>query len=222
MHVTSELLSKVPGLLHGFGTLEENVAKPLIQIWESKSPVWNQSHGVRSVELVRPKQECGDCDALFTFQKGLPVAVRTADCVPILLARRAGGAVAAVHAGWRGTRGRIVQELLRTLALRGERPEDWVAAVGPAIGPCCYEVSQELARDFARAFPRYGLETSRPSDRYLDLPAINEGQLREAGIGDVQLLRACTRCAGLPASPLFHSFRREGKGYRQFSTMLIT
>lgn len=216
MHLKSELLSGVPGVTHGFGSRDENIPAPLAREWGRKRPVWKQVHGVAIAEVVEPGQSCGEVDALWTRGPGLPLAVVSADCVPVLLARRRGGAVAAVHAGWRGTRARIVRRLLECLAARGESPGDWSAAIGPAIGPCCYEVSEDLAREFAAEFADFS--GAVPGHRRLDLPAINAAELRAGGLRDVELIRACTRCsADSSGRPLYHSYRREGGGTRQFS-----
>jgi purine-nucleoside/S-methyl-5'-thioadenosine phosphorylase / adenosine deaminase len=125
------------------------------------------------------------------------VGVRTADCVPILIADERTHAVAAIHAGWRGAAegiaGAAVQELI---ARYGSRPEDLHAAVGPAIGGCCYEVGPEVAI-------RFGIETD--SAVKIDLAAINERQLAAVGVEDVWLAGECTFCEG----ERYFSFRRE-------------
>ncbi len=152
---------------------------------------------------------------------GVPIGIVTADCVPILMARRSGGAVAAIHAGWRGTRARILNVLWERLKQDGENPRDWCAAIGPAIGPCCYEVSEDLAQAFSSEFSWVGKNIAVPRERILDLPAINAAELREIGLEQVDLIRACTRCSGNPAHPDFHSYRREGGGTRQYSLIGI-
>lgn len=92
-------------------------------------------------------------DALITRTPGLLLAVQTADCVPILLADPKHRAVAAVHAGWRGTVKRIAAKTLgRMQMLYGTRPADVLAALGPAIGQCCYEVGPEVVQAFAGQF----------------------------------------------------------------------
>lgn len=113
-----------------------------------------------------------------------------------------------------GTRSRILRELWRVLLSRGESPSEWVASIGPAIGPCCYEVSEDLAADFAQAF-------AIPRNRTLDLPALNQAELLDIGVSEVELLRACTRCSGIPGDETYHSFRREGGGKRQYSYISI-
>jgi YfiH family protein len=218
----SDVLARVAGVEHEFGGLDLPWNPERFPTWEKRKPRWKQVHGVAAAEATIAG-ECGEVDALYTFASGSPIAVVTADCVPVLLARRDGAAVAAVHAGWRGTRAGILRALWQKLSARGERPADWVAAVGPSIGPCCYEVSEELAADFARDFGWVGAagdgETGAvPRHRHLDLPAINAAELQRLGFAEVDLLRACTKCSvNAEGGSKFHSYRREGGGTRQFS-----
>jgi YfiH family protein len=212
----SPLLETIPGIVHGFGERAEPLPQAFASTWEERRPRWRQVHGVRAVRVDATAQDCGETDALYGAVTGVPIAVMTADCVPVLLARKDGAKVAAVHAGWRGTRARILGALWDMLRAEGEKPADWVAAVGPAIGPCCYEVSEELAADFAREFPAGAV----PAHRRVDLPAINAGELGRLGLGGVDLLRACTRCATTAdGAPRFFSYRREGGGTRQWSVV---
>ncbi|HEV2444829.1 MAG TPA: polyphenol oxidase family protein, partial [Candidatus Sulfopaludibacter sp.] len=118
------------------------------------------------------------------------------DCIPILLVDESRRAVAAVHAGWRGTAARIAARAVDAMRLRfGSRPEDLHAAIGPGIGPCCYEVGAEVAAQF-------GIE----GRAHLDLPAINRAQLEEIGIRDsrIYVSSLCTMCR-----EEFYSFRRD-------------
>lgn len=216
MNIQSKLLASVPGLIHGFGTREEPLPQPFVKDWDLRRPRWRQVHGMDWAWVQTQGQECGEVDALYSRESGIPVAVVTADCVPILMANQSGKCVAAIHAGWRGTRAHIVRKLWSQLQSQGERPENWTAAIGPAIGPCCYEVSVELAEDFQREFGFLGEGIAVPRSRILDLPAIQAGELRHLGIGQIDLLRFCTRCS---TTPPFHSYRREGGGTRQWSVI---
>jgi YfiH family protein len=137
----------------------------------------------------------GDGDALIS-NTGV-VGIKTADCVPVLLADPVTNSVAAIHAGWRGTVADIVGEAVRALTQRWQtRPEDIHAAIGPCIGPCCYEVGPEVARQF---------EIKCTGKIHLDLPAENERRLREAGVRNIWKSGECTFCAG----DRFFSYRRE-------------
>lgn len=93
-------------------------------------------------------------DALFTRERGVLLVVQTADCIPILLADRKGRAVAAIHAGWRGTLRRIAEKTLGRMQMEfGTQAKDVIAALGPGIGQCCYEVGEDVAKEFAALFP---------------------------------------------------------------------
>src|SRR3984957_12171861 len=93
-------------------------------------------------------------DALITREPGVLLTIQTADCIPILLADTKHRAVAAIHAGWRGTLQRIAEKTLGRMQMEfGTRPQDVIAALGAGIGGCCYEVGEEVARDFDAQFP---------------------------------------------------------------------
>jgi len=139
-------------------------------------------------------------------------AVRTADCVAVLIADRQGRAVGAVHAGWRGVAAGVVPNALSALEQRGIRAKDLVAALGPAVGPCCYVVGPEVREAFDRALHGAAGEAFRPlaGDRYsLDLHRALRVQLDRHGIALAAVSAApwCTACRG----DLFFSFRRDGE-----------
>jgi YfiH family protein len=150
-----------------------------------------------SVLVATEREPVGEGDALLTATPGLRVSVRTADCYPILLADTKNRAVAAVHAGWRGTAGKIVVETLaRMRAQFGTAPADIVAAIGPGIGLCCYQVGAEVGRLF-------GLEEAGR----IDLAAANRRQLLDTSVekSAIDVLGGCTFCD----SSRFYSFRRD-------------
>ena len=139
-------------------------------------------------------------DGLWTDERGVPMLALTADCLPIALARRGGDApaLAVVHAGWRGLLEGIAAVAVH--ALGGVA----AAAVGPAIGPCCYEVGDDVARPFR---DRFGGDVVREGK--LDLWTAGERALRAAGCSSVDRLDLCTACN----PDLFFSYRRDGKPY---------
>lgn len=172
-----------------------------------------QVHSARILDASSPGS-CGEGDALVTERRGLALTVVTADCVPVILAvREAGGPVAAVHAGWRGIASGIVPAAVQRMTSMGRLTQGLVAWIGPAIGPCCYEVGAEVAERVAAACGAGSLETlTRPNPDphrahpHLDLVQAVELQLGQAGVGTVRRLGACTHCH--PES--LWSYRRDG------------
>jgi YfiH family protein len=163
----------------------------------------NQVHGREVVVLRRglpvpdPRPEA---DALVSDAVDVAIAVRAADCVPLLMADRARGAVAAVHAGWRGTVARVAVAAVDALGREfGTRPQDLIVAIGPNIGGCCYEVGSELVDAFAAAgHERYLIDRwflSPPPSRgssvrsalTLDVARANTDQLILAGVPEEQI-----------------------------------
>jgi polyphenol oxidase len=161
-----------------------------------------------------------DADILVSDDPAIALAVRAADCVPLLLADPSSGAVAAVHAGWRGTAAGAAPAAVAALEREfGSRASDLVAAIGPSIGPCCYEVGTELVDAFAAAGyarylvdrwfvappPRRG-EYERPRLR-LDTWGANRDQLVLAGVAE-QNIHVCGLCTASHLA-LFPSYRVE-------------
>lgn len=215
--ITSALLDSLPNIVHGFGTDAELVPPALQPLWE-RCPNKKQVHGTRAVEIVGVRQQVGEADAFHTQVPGIPVSVITADCVPLLLARRDGGRVAAVHAGWRGLFDGIIPQVLQTLRGGGE----WVAAVGPTICAGCYQVSAELAQDFARRFPTISLAELLPRPRHLNLRAVAEHQLRVAGVAAIDHVGGCTCCArDAQGALVFRSYRRGDRNSQQHAGLYI-
>jgi len=165
-----------------------------------------QVHGARVLTAAGPSQPCQEADAVISDRPGLAACVAVADCVPLLLAAPGGRAVAAVHAGWRGTEARIGAEGARALAAAASVPVASLRAVlGPSIGPCCYQVGEALADRFAAAFGP-GVVRREPGGPRLDLWAANRLALQQAGVTEVEVLGRCTACE--PAR--FFSHRRDG------------
>jgi hypothetical protein len=162
-------------------------------------------------------------DGQFTDQRGFLLAVQTADCIPVLVADRKHRAVAAFHAGWRGTASRIVEKGIGRMRLAfGSRPEDLVAAIGPGIGPCCYAVGDEVLSAFESQFsyahelfhevydsdpvrkkyPMLFLSQRAPGHSsigpslHVDLIEANRRQLLAAGLRPraIQSVGGCTHC----------------------------
>jgi hypothetical protein len=179
-------------LVHGFGTRLADVPALFGNLATLK-----QIHSATCIPAAGRSGLLGEGDALLENRPGSVVAVKTADCMPILLVDERVRAVAAVHAGWRGTVARIVSKAVEAMGVRfGTEAGDLHAAIGPGIGRCCYEVGPEVAAQFGGV-----------GRGHIDLAAENRRQLEEVGVtpGRVYASNLCTMCR--PEE--FHSFRRD-------------
>lgn len=169
------------------------------------------------------KQQRHQCDAIMTDQTGLAIGIKTADCVPVFLAARTQRIIAVIHAGWRGTALNISAKTVAALAeTYACLPADLIAAIGPSIGPCCYQVDDAVfeAGEGDENWKSAFLPGRKQGEWLLDLPKANERQLRQAGIPPESVFTAnlCTSCR----KDLFFSHRGEaGKTGRQINFMML-
>ena len=252
---------KLPWLVHGFSTRTggasvldsgEQVLNLGFTDWDNREAVLKNRQTFQAVigaqdfalvplrqfhsSIVRsfstpPGEPCKG-DASYTNTPGLLLGVQTADCVPILLVDPKKRAVAAIHAGWRGTLARIAQKTVGEMRMHfGSKPADILAALGPAIGGCCYEVGTELVTEFTSQFAgaeeyfdelRTGEEPNPlqwlnmmppghqppPKNVLLDLRKANRAQLLAAGLREANIFVSdlCTACH----TDLLFSYRKEG------------
>ncbi len=177
---------EVLGLIHGFGERSSTYPEGIRTAKQIHSDLIQDAGG-----------PLGEGDALVSNQHGVLIGVRTADCVPVLIVDPTTHALAVIHAGWRGTARGIAAATVRDISIRwGIDPRNIRAAIGPAIGVCCYEVGPEVARHF-------GIATDQVV--HLDLAGINEMQLRLAGVNNIWKSGECTFCT----ADRFYSYRRE-------------
>ena len=185
-------LDRFAWLVHGFGARQGSIPAGIARV------AWlKQIHSAEWVYAAGRAGLLGPGDALIENTPGAVVGVRTADCLPILLADERLRAVAAIHAGWRGTAAGIARRTVEAMSRRfGSRPADLHAAIGPGIGKCCYEVGPEVAERFGE-----------PGQARLDLADANRRQLLQAGLDTARIYAAnlCTMCL----AGEFHSFRRD-------------
>jgi YfiH family protein len=255
-------LAKLPWLVHGFSTKPGGVSiqdgQKVLNLgrteWDTKENVlenrrrFQSALGAPDLKLISLKQIHSDVihlfdsapaepcrgDASATNRPGLLLGVQTADCVPILLVDPKKRAVAAVHAGWRGALARIAVKAIGRMQMQFKsNPADLLAAIGPAIGGCCYEVGTEVATQFLSQFPeapewfdefRTGDEPNPiqwlnmmppghqppPKNVLLDLRKANRAQLLSAGLRapNIFVSDPCTACR----RDLLFSYRKEGAG----------
>ncbi|MCC8437155.1 peptidoglycan editing factor PgeF [Brevibacillus sp. M2.1A] len=149
-------------------------------------------------------------DGLFTLEKGVMLTSFYADCVPLYFLAPQSGAIGLAHAGWKGTVGRIAEEMVKAMTKHYQaKPEDILVAIGPSIGGCCYEVDERImtqVRTCAGNWEKAVISTT--GDRYmLDLRQLNTAILLEAGISSWNILATnwCTSCR----TDLFFSHRKE-------------
>jgi YfiH family protein len=209
-----------------------------------------QVHGTRVVVLGGGEPAAPEAadwnvgDIAVTGHRGAALCVKVADCVPILIADARTGAVAAVHAGWRGTAAGAARAAVEALAARfSSAPADLVAAIGPSIGPCCYRVGGDVREAFDAAGtwaggldgwfslhpkvePRHGVPGTDPAASgrgpasFLDTWAANADQLRLAGVpaASIHVSRLCTSCH----RDVFHSYRVDGEQAGRIAAVIRT
>jgi YfiH family protein len=252
--------SKLPWLIHAFSTApggvspleNEKVLNLGFTDWDTRENVQEnrrrlqKAAGAENLPLITLKQFHSDVihlfdtpstdpcrgDASITNRPNLLLAIQTADCVPILLVDPKKRAIAAIHAGWRGTLARIAAKTIGKMQMHfGTDPRDLLAAIGPSIGPCCYEVGTEVATQFLSQFPdahdyfdefRTGDEPNPiqwlnmmppghqppPKGVLLDLRKANRSQLLTAGLRpqNIHTIDLCTACR----PDLLFSYRKQG------------
>lgn len=195
-----------------------------------------QVHG-RSVRVIRrgatpidAYRDQPEGDAIVSDVPGLALTVLVADCVPVLLVDRTRGAAAAIHAGWRGTCAGVVRAAVDTMARElGSRPEQLMAAIGPSIRSCCYEVGEELIdafrveghaeSDIARWFARVPDTANGGGSLRLDVARANRDQLIAAGV-EASAIFDCGLCTKTHCDT-FDSYRADGEKAGRMAAMIV-
>lgn len=168
-------------------------------------------HGADIITVSRANQQpvMGTADGLITQDTGVFLFMRFADCTPLLFFDPVHRAVGITHAGWRGTMQNAAGATIQALQAQfGSQPGNIIAAIGPAIGPCCYEVGPEVISAGEAALTNAGnlfTPNGRPNHARFDMWAANRQQLRQAGVGEILESQLCTACR----TDLFYSHRAE-------------
>jgi hypothetical protein len=172
-----------------------------------------QVHGAQVLQAPTGGGWAGTGDVLATTERGMPLAIFTADCLAVVLWDSVARVLVAAHVGWRGTVRGGARAAVRAAVDAGARAGQLHVAIGPSIGPCCYEVDEPVLREFGQAFGRRArgwFRPARPGHAMLDLWAANEALLAEAGVDPAQIEnpRLCTACH----PDLLYSYRKGNRG----------
>ena len=201
----SETLKKA-GFRHGFSTRSasrEEIGTMVGGAFDDLRSV-KQVHSARVIEVGDGASESEEADAIVS-RNHAAIAIRTADCVPILVGDISSGAVAAIHAGWRGVVSGVVPNAIELL---GGDPAKLVAAIGPCIGACCFEVGVDVAEKIASTSDTSVVARQVGEKAFVDLRRAARIQLTRLGVADsnIEDIAGCTYCE----KELFFSYRRDG------------
>jgi len=192
--------------------------KKAVGVHNLKVVTMKQVHGDHIADVADSNiKEIGEADGMVAERPGIFLGVLTADCAPILFAVPELKLAAVVHAGWRGTLAGIAPKMVRHLKIRyGVAPERVEAALGPTIGPCCYEIGEDVMGPLLATW-RTPAEASihvRGRQFFLDLRELNRLQLESAGVAPerIAVVGPCTSC-----DRDFFSYRRDKETGRQLS-----
>ncbi len=209
---------EVWGVIHGFMTkssnsivLDRSERRHFADAFGSSDTIIMEQEHSDQVHVVEHGERPAAGDGLILVEKGVMGVIKTADCLPVILFERNLPAVAVVHAGWRGTAQRITEKAVRRMIDLGGKIDAMGAAIGPGIGPCCYEVGEEVAREFRRAGFSDGVWAERKGKIVLDLKKANRELIEAQGVENIYDIGLCTSCRG----DLFFSARRDGQAGRQ-------
>ena len=211
--------------INGYKVLKSNLLKEVKHCFTTRNVrvgdiypnyIYPQQTHSDHVEIVDERLEYPDTDGLIITKKNIPIALKFADCTPLIFydTKQKIGAIS--HAGWRGTAQKIgPKTILQMRTNFGSNPEDIIAIIGPAIGICCYEVSDEVRGKL--------LETVKDTanlvqGRNVDLKQINARQLQEIGVTKIDICPYCTSCD----NDLFYSYRKEsGTMERHYAIFML-
>lgn len=179
-----------------------------LELPKGQGTTCQQVHGSKVVKINKAQAGSGmykfeesikDADALITNEPSIPLMLFFADCTPILIADPVQKAIGVAHGGWRGTVASIAARTVEQMVKEyGSKPENLLAGIGPAIGPCCYEVGTEVIKQFRDAFPDFydKIIIDEKGGQHLNLWKANELQLKKAGIKpeNIDVAGVCTAC----------------------------
>jgi len=221
-------LGALPGVDHGFCSIDDPLRPDELfickQVHSAKVIEWQSDQVANTVEA----------DGVFTGEHQ-PIAVITADCLPVLIAAKNGEMVAAVHGGWKGLQAGIIANAVQQFAAQGIAVDQLHVAIGPSIKPCCYEVSESFIAQFQadqghlwhleQPAPQLSPQIAPPHARqtgsaWFDLSGYGVMLLQAAGLGRerIEVSEVCTYCT----SPTFASYRRRTHHPEEVKTLIYS
>ena len=211
--------------INGYKVLKSNLLKEVKHCFTTRNVrvgdiypnyIYPQQTHSDHVEIVDERIEYPDTDGLIITQKNMPIALKFADCTPLIFydTKQKIGAIS--HAGWRGTAQKIGPKTILKMGVNfGSNPEDIIAIIGPAIGLCCYEVSEDVR---SKLLDTVKDSTKLTNGKNVDLKQINARQLQEIGVTKIDVCPYCTSCN----NDLFYSYRKEnGTQNRHFAVLML-
>ncbi len=205
---------------------KDNENDDLMWLYKMWARIPDQTHSCNVAIASRSYRFYPDTDALITFERDVPIGVKTADCVPILVYAPDKQGVAAIHAGWKGTLGGIVDNVMDVLIDNGVDPAQLKIAFGPSISKDVYEVSSELAQSFVDAgFGDYvSLPNGDKEKPHIDLQGVNMERFIRRGVKpeNIRLHSGCSYSSKMKdGTPMYASHRRSGGAPARMLTCIM-
>ncbi len=204
----------------------ENENKDLMWLYRMWATIPEQTHSCNVAVTDGLSRYYPDTDALITFERGVPIGIKTADCVPILVYAPDKQGIGAIHAGWKGTLGGIVDNAMDALEKKGVDSTQLKVAFGPSISKDVYEVSRELAESFIEAgFEAYVSLPNGPEEKpHIDLQGVNMERFVRRGVKpeNIKLHSGCTFSSKMDdGAPMYASHRRSGGAPARMLTCIM-
>ncbi len=208
------------GIVHGFFTknspshiLEGKEKDRFLKTFGlNDAIIMSQEHGDK-VHIIRDGEKPASGDGIVLIKKGVAAIIKTADCLPVIIAEPGYPMVAVIHSGWRGTVKKIVQKTVHTMTGLGAEKKHMIVLLGPSISSCCYEVGQEVYTAFQKAGFSEGIFHKTGESLSLDISRANREILENEGIKNIFDINLCTFCS----KDLFHSYRKGEAEKRQIN-----
>lgn len=211
----------LPNLQH-----HENEWEDMMWLYRIWATIPDQTHSCNVSVASRYQTFYEDTDALITFDTDVAIGVKTADCVPILVYAPDRQGIGAIHAGWKGTLGGIVDNVMEAFESRGVNPANLIVAFGPSISKDIYEVDKDLADSFVEAgFGKYVEYPKGPDEKpHIDLQGVNMERFLRRGVKreNIKLHEGCSFSSRRDdGTPIYASYRRSGGAPARMLTSIM-